>query len=154
MEEMKGIYRGTFPWVVANTESCFASRKLEMKKVRVDWWTAARIFLVFLSIVSFPCFGVVASDDPPNEGQRSSEGDPEAVKDQKASDRTDSSGSSAEARRPRFGGPDAVENQMESDRAEKDKLYELEFLKPYYDWKEGPRLPGQPPSHLLACGRA
>jgi porin len=78
-----------------------------MKKVMIDLWIGTCAFLVFLSIVSIPIFSLAASDNPTDQD-----------------------------RRPRLGGPDAVENQMESDRAEKDKLYELEFLKPYYDWKD------------------
>ena len=40
-----------------------------------------------------------------------------------------------EARRS-FGGPDAVPNRIESDYQERDALFELEFLKPYHEWKE------------------
>ena len=36
----------------------------------------------------------------------------------------------------KFGGPDAVQSRIESDRVEKDTLYDLEFLKPYYEWKD------------------
>jgi porin len=39
--------------------------------------------------------------------------------------------------RPSLGGPDAIENQLESDRADKDVLFESEYLKPYFDWKTG-----------------
>lgn len=41
--------------------------------------------------------------------------------------------------RPRFGGPDAVTNLLESDRADKDVLFEIEFLKPYHEWQAGLR---------------
>ncbi|MGB5634166.1 MAG: carbohydrate porin [Waterburya sp.] len=37
--------------------------------------------------------------------------------------------------RRNFGGPDAVPNRLESDQ-QKDALFELEFLKPYHEWKE------------------
>lgn len=46
-------------------------------------------------------------------------------------------GTSDQASRPSLGGPDAVGNQLESDRADKDALYESEYLKPYFDWKTG-----------------
>lgn len=36
---------------------------------------------------------------------------------------------------PSLGGPQSVENQIESDRAKR-QLYEIPFLKPYYDWKD------------------
>ncbi len=38
--------------------------------------------------------------------------------------------------RRNFGGPDAVPNRIESDYQERDALFELEFLKPYHEWKE------------------
>jgi porin len=40
---------------------------------------------------------------------------------------------------PRFGGPDAVENQLDDDEREKAPMFELGFLQPYRDWKEGIR---------------
>ncbi len=47
-----------------------------------------------------------------------------------------SSDPSTEAERRTFGGPDAVQNRIEANRLEKDTLYEFEFLKPYYKWKD------------------
>lgn len=41
-----------------------------------------------------------------------------------------------EKARRNFGGPDAVPNRIESDYQERDALFELEFLKPYHEWKE------------------
>jgi porin len=35
-----------------------------------------------------------------------------------------------------FGGPDSTPNRIESDRAARGTLYEFEFMKPYYDWKD------------------
>ena len=46
-------------------------------------------------------------------------------------------GTSDRVSRPSLGGPDAVGNQLESDRADKDVLFESEYLKPYVDWKTG-----------------
>lgn len=104
---MKNIMKGMLPRVAANQGKIFISRKVGEKKwIRVRW-AALGAFLVCLSVVLIPCSGLAASETPSEEGER-----------------------------PNLGGPDAVENQMESDRAEKDKLYEFEFLKPYYDWKD------------------
>ena len=47
-----------------------------------------------------------------------------------------SSEPSTEAAQGRFGGPDTVPNRLEADRVEEDTLYEFEFMKPYYEWKE------------------
>ncbi len=41
-----------------------------------------------------------------------------------------------EAARRSFGGPDAVPNRIESDYQERNSLFELEFFKPYHEWKE------------------
>ena len=47
-----------------------------------------------------------------------------------------SSEPSTEADRGTFGGPDQVQNRIEADRVERDTLFELEFMKPYYEWKD------------------
>ncbi|MGD8370930.1 MAG: carbohydrate porin [Syntrophobacterales bacterium] len=47
-----------------------------------------------------------------------------------------SSEPSTEADRGTFGGPDQVQNRIEADRVEEDTLYEFEFMKPYYEWKD------------------
>jgi porin len=47
-----------------------------------------------------------------------------------------SSEPSTETERPWFGSPDTVPNRIEANRLEKDTLFELEFLKPYHEWKE------------------
>jgi porin len=41
-----------------------------------------------------------------------------------------------EAQQAKFGGPDTVPNRIEGELDDKDTLYEFEFLKPYYDWKD------------------
>jgi porin len=46
-----------------------------------------------------------------------------------------SSEPSMDEQQARFGGPDTVPNRIESERVDKDTLYEFEFLKPYYEWK-------------------
>ena len=40
------------------------------------------------------------------------------------------------AARATFGGPDSVPNRIESDRLERGTLFELDFLNPYYAWKD------------------
>jgi porin len=35
-----------------------------------------------------------------------------------------------------FGSPDSVPKRIEADRVERDTLFELEFMKPYYEWKD------------------
>ena len=47
-----------------------------------------------------------------------------------------SSEPSTDAQRPKFGGPDTVPNQIEGERVDTDTLYEFEFMKPYYEWKD------------------
>jgi len=47
-----------------------------------------------------------------------------------------SSEPSTDAQRPKFGGPDTIPNQIEGERVDTDTLYEFEFLKPYYKWKD------------------
>ena len=41
-----------------------------------------------------------------------------------------------EAQQAWFGGPDTVPNRIESERVDKDTLFEFEFMKPYYEWKD------------------
>jgi porin len=41
-----------------------------------------------------------------------------------------------EAARGKFGSPDYVPNRIESDRVSEDTLFELEFVRPYYAWKD------------------
>jgi porin len=43
---------------------------------------------------------------------------------------------STEMERGGFGGPDTVPKRIESDRAVKDTLFDLEFMQPYYEWKD------------------
>jgi porin len=47
-----------------------------------------------------------------------------------------SSEPSMDAQQAKFGGPDTVPNRIEAERVDKDTLYEFEFMKPYYEWKD------------------
>ena len=77
------------------------------KNIRCYWKKSYSLFLVVLLILFSVKPGFTQESEPPTEAERK-----------------------------KFGAPDSVQNRIESDRAEKDRLYEFEFMKPYYEWKD------------------